>query len=160
MALLHCHGDSDCDIFPHADIVNAQTWEVSPLKKSSQATLYRFRSVKRSNRSNLECLGHFNGIVPSLACILTKQHGVCGGKYLLKTPGNAIPKTLNFKMFLDASAFKNLCLWCEFLSCLLFIISVLLKNVLTAPAWVWNIEFLSKQTVSLASNPYPSLHVK
>ena len=28
----------------------------------------------------MECLGHFDGIVPSLACVLTKQHGVCGGK--------------------------------------------------------------------------------
>ena len=62
----------------------------------------------------MECLKHFNGIVPSLACILTKQHGVHGGKYLLKTPGNGISKTLNFKMSLVALALKNLCLWCEF----------------------------------------------
>ena len=27
----------------------------------------------------------------------TKQHGICGGKYLLKTPGNAISETLNFQ---------------------------------------------------------------
>ena len=50
----------------------------------------------------MECLEHFDGFVPSLACILTKQHGVRGGKYLLKTPGNAISKTLIFKMSLDA----------------------------------------------------------
>jgi len=37
-----------------------------------------------------------------------KQHGVYGGKYLLETPGNAISKTLIFKMFLDASALKKL----------------------------------------------------
>ena len=57
----------------------------------------------------VERLGHFEDIVPSLACILTKQHGVCGGKYLLKTTGNTIFKTLNFKMLLDAPALKNLC---------------------------------------------------
>ena len=83
----------------------------------------------------LECLGHFEGIVLNLACILAKQHGVCGGKYLLKIPGNAISETLIFKMSLDALAPKNLCLWClwcEFESRLLFIISLLLKNFLTA----------------------------
>ena len=80
----------------------------------------------------VERLGHFNGIIPSLACIVTKQHGVRGGKFLLKTPGNAISETLNFKMSLDASVLKNLCLWCEFQSHLLFIISLLLKNFLTA----------------------------
>ena len=84
-----------------------------------------------------ECLGHFNGIVPSLACILTKQHGVCGGKYFLKSPANTISETLNYKMSLDASAIKNLCFWCKFQSRLLFIISLLLfdspfKNILTA----------------------------
>ena len=31
-----------------------------------------------------ERLRHFDGIVPSLACILMKQRGVHGGKYLLK----------------------------------------------------------------------------
>ncbi|CAH3141018.1 unnamed protein product [Porites lobata] len=60
-------------------------------------------------------LGHFDslfdGIVPSLARILTKQHGIRGGgEYLLKTPENAISETLNFKMSLDATALKNLCL--------------------------------------------------
>ena len=56
----------------------------------------------------VERLGHFDGIVPSLACILTKQHGVRGGKYLLKIPGNGISETLlNFKMSLDASALNS-----------------------------------------------------
>ena len=49
----------------------------------------------------MECLGNFDGIVLSLACILAKQHTVHGGKYFLKTPGNAISKTLNFKMSLE-----------------------------------------------------------
>ena len=79
----------------------------------------RFRPVKcqlqRSKPCNVvECLGHFNRIVPSLedslASMLMKQHGIRSGKYLLKT----ICETLNFKMSLDASALKNLCLWCEF----------------------------------------------
>ena len=80
----------------------------------------------------MECLGHSEHIVPSLAdslaCMLMKQHGIRSGKCLLKT----ISETLNFKMALDASALKNLFLWCEFQSCVLFIISLLLKNVLTA----------------------------
>ena len=58
----------------------------------------------------VECLGHFGCVFPSLAHILMKQHGIWGGKYLLKTPGNAISETLNFKMFLDASALKSLSL--------------------------------------------------
>ena len=97
----------------------------------------RFRSVKcQLQRSKpcdvVECLGHSEHIVPSLAdslaCMLMKQHGIRSGKCLLKT----ISETLNFKMALDASALKNLFLWCEFQSCVLFIISLLLKNVLTA----------------------------
>ena len=55
-------------------------------------------------------------------------------KILLENPGNAISETLYFKMSLDALAFKNLCLRCEFQSHLLFIISLLFKNVLTALA--------------------------
>ena len=80
----------------------------------------------------MEHLGHFNGIIPSLGCILIKQHGVRGGKFLLKTPGNAISESINFRMSLDTSTLKNLSLWCEHQNCLLFITSLLLKNVLTA----------------------------
>ena len=53
-------------------------------------------------------------------------------KYLLKTPGNGLSQTLTYRMSLNASALKNLCLWCEFQSRLLFIISLLLKTFLTA----------------------------
>ena len=80
----------------------------------------------------VERLGHFDGIASSLACIPTKQHGVRGGKYLLNTPGDAISEILNFTMSLDALALENVRLWYEFQSRLLFIISLLLKNVLTA----------------------------
>ena len=64
------------------------------------AYLNRFRSVMFEPCDVVERLGHFNGIIPSLACILTKQHGVPGGKFLLKTPGNPVSETLNFKMAL------------------------------------------------------------
>ena len=39
--------------------------------------------MKRLNQaiSLVECLGHFDSIVHSLARILTKQHGVRSGKY-------------------------------------------------------------------------------
>ena len=82
----------------------------------------------------VERLGHFDGIASSLACIPTKQHGVRGGKYLLNTPGDAISEILNFTMSLDASALKNVRLWCEFQSRLLFIISLLLKTF-WQPCW-------------------------
>ena len=54
MASLRCHGDSNhkkfsslyntvvvtfSHIFTHANVVKAQTWEVSPPKKTSRATL-------------------------------------------------------------------------------------------------------------------------
>jgi len=80
----------------------------------------------------LECQGLVDGIVPRLMCILMKQHGTSGWKHFLKTLGNAITETLIFKSSLDALALKNLCLWCEFQSRLPFIISLLLKNILTA----------------------------
>ena len=64
-----------------------------------------------------------------------KQHSIRSGKYPLKTLGNAISETLNFEMSLDALSLKNLCLWCEFQSHLLFIISLLLENFLTALCW-------------------------
>ena len=34
----------------------------------------------------MKCLEHFDGTVPSLACIRTKQHGVRGGKIPLENP--------------------------------------------------------------------------
>ena len=77
-----------------------------------------------------------------------KKYGVRDGKYLLKTPGNVISETLNFKMSLDASALRNLCLWCEFQSCLPFIISLLLENFLTALPHSLNNIITENQTVS------------
>ena len=85
------------------------------------------------NFRTMQCCGHFDSFFPSLASILTKQHSIRSGKYLLKTPGNGISETLNIKLSLDASALKNLCLWCEFESHLLFIISPLLKKLFDSP---------------------------
>ena len=49
-------------------------------------------------------LGHFNGTVPSLACILTIGNNMASTVentvYLLKTSRKAISKTLIFKLFL------------------------------------------------------------
>ena len=50
----------------------------------------------------LESLGNCDGVVASLACILTKQHAVRSEKCLLKTPENVISETLIFQMSLDA----------------------------------------------------------
>ena len=97
---------------------------VSQFWKTLNAYLNRLRSRSRS----VERWGHFDSIVPSLVYILTKQHGVCGGKHYLKTPFNAIFETLNFEMSLDALALKNLFLSCEFQIHPLFIISPLLDN--------------------------------
>ena len=80
----------------------------------------------------MKCLGYFDGIVPSLVCTLTNQHGVQSGKIPRESPCNWVSETLNSKMSQDVSALKNLCLWCEFQSGLLFIISLQLKNILTA----------------------------
>ena len=95
-------------------------------------------------------LGSFDGIVPSLACILTKQYGVRGGKYSLKTSGNSISETLNFTMSLAALALKNLCLWCEFQSRLLFIIRQL-RSVTNK--WIM-IGFVSLKAVPAVSVKY------
>ena len=103
----------------------------------------------------VECLGHFNGIIPSLVGILKNQHGVCIGKFLLNTPGNAISKTLNFKMSLDASTLKNLFLWCEFQIRLPFIISLRLKNFLTA---LHSLFFCRDPTLSLLRKPISSCY--
>ena len=70
----------------------------------------------------------------SQSCVYSDEATWCNAveKYLLKTPGNGLSQTLTYRMSLDASALKNLCLWCEFQSRLLFIISLLLKTFLTA----------------------------
>ena len=95
--------------------------------------LNRFRIVKLSNCAmSWNALDILTALFPVLPVVWQRNMESTVEKYLLKTPGNGISETLNFKMSLDASALKNLCLWCEFQSQLLFIISLLLKNFLTA----------------------------
>ena len=90
--------------------------EIVKHNKASVSQFWLTWSVKRSkNAPGISLPGirgrFFDGIVPSLARVLMKQHGIRGGgEYLLKTPENAISETLNFKMSLDATALKNLCL--------------------------------------------------
>ena len=109
--------------------------DLRPVKKKTDKYIIIHTVV---NSYSLNCAMLWNAwdistaLVLSLACILMNQHGVRGGKQILKTPGNGISETLNFKMSLVASALKNLCLWCELQSHLLFIISLPLKNFLTA----------------------------
>ena len=106
------------------------------------AYLNRFRSAKGSNCAILRNTWDI------LTALFPVLRGVCDGKYLLKIPGNGISETLNFKMSLDASALRNLCLLCVFQSCLLFIISLLLKNVLTAQPHSFNNIIMENQTIS------------
>ena len=67
---------------------------VSFLARPKPRILFLGLSLLRNLRETLatqttcdvvERLGHFDGILSSLACILTKQHGFRSGKYLLKT---------------------------------------------------------------------------
>ena len=64
--------------------------------------------MKRSNCAmSKRCLGHFDGIDQSLACILAKKLGARGGKYPMKTPENALCETLNFKMSLGSQELEH-----------------------------------------------------
>ena len=97
------------------------------------AYLNRFRSVKRSN-----CAMSWNACDISMALFQVLQ--VFWRNNIASMVENISWKPLKMpflrlkrlKMSLDASALKNLCLWCKFQSHLLFIISLLLENVLTA----------------------------
>ena len=98
-----------------------------------KACVNRFRSVKHS-----KCAMSWNAwdiltaLFPVLHVFWQSNKASAVEKYRFRTPRNGISETLNSKLSLIASALKNLCLWCEFQSCLLFIISLPLKNFLTA----------------------------
>ena len=95
--------------------------------------LNRFRPVKRLNSAmSWNAWNISTALFPVLRVFWQSNMAFAVEKYLLKTPGNGVSKTLNSKTSLDASALKNLCLWCEFQSRLLFIISLPLKSFLTA----------------------------
>ena len=91
--------------------------------------LYLFLNTLNSNiqiqiLQVVERLGHFDCIVPSLAWILTRQHGVGTGKIIpLGNPWKCHFRRLEIEK-------------CPYMTrpsrCLLIIISLLLKNVLTA----------------------------
>ena len=95
--------------------------------------LNKSRSVKRSNHAMLwNAWDTLTASFPVLRVFWRSNMASAMEKYLLKTPGNRVSETLNSKMSLDASVLNNLCLWCEFQSRLLFVISLPLKNFLTA----------------------------
>ena len=83
MASLRCHGDSDCNktqiirifhlymiqlwkpffhIFTHGDVINAQTWEVSPKKPQSSHLTERARNVSVKSKLQHGPPGHTPGI--------------------------------------------------------------------------------------------------
>ena len=92
----------------------------------------RFRFVKCSNRAII-LLGHFDGIVSSLVYSdETTWHP--RWKIPLENLWKHHFRDSNFQNVstIDASSLKNLCLWYELQSYLLFIIRLLLRNFLTA----------------------------
>ena len=84
----------------------------------------------------VKCLGHFNGIVPSLVCILDVFWRNNMASVVDIPLGNPWKwhfwDSKNFQNVPRCLALRNLPIWCEFQSCLLFIISLLLENFLTA----------------------------
>ena len=78
------------------------------------------RSVKRLN-----CAVWWKGTTALFPDYSDETTWLPQWKYLLETPVNAISKTSKFQN-------ASLCLWCKFQTHLLFIISLLLKNFLTA----------------------------
>ena len=97
------------------------------------AYLNRFRSVKRSNR-----VMSWNAC--DISMVLFRVLQVFWRNNIASVVENTAWKPLKMpflrlkrlKMYLDASALKNLGLWCKFQSHLLFTISLLLENFLTA----------------------------
>ena len=92
----------------------------------------RFRFVKCSNCAII-LLGHFDGIASSLVYSdETTWH--LRWKIPLENLWKHHFRDSNFQNVstIDASSLKNLCLWCELQSYLLFLIRLLLRNFLTA----------------------------
>ena len=104
--------------------------------------------MKRSNRAmSWNALDILTALFPILG-VFWQKIWCPRWKIPLENPWKRDFETLNFKMSLDASALRNLCLWCEFQSCLLFIISLLLENFLTALPHSLNNIITENQTVS------------
>ena len=87
----------------------------------------RFRSVKRSNR-----VTWWKGMTALFPDYSNKTTWLLRWKIPLENPWKRHFQDSKFQNALAASPVKNLCLWCKFQIHLLFIVSLLLKNFLTA----------------------------
>ena len=101
-----------------------------------------------------QCLGHFNSIVPSPACILMKQHDVRSGKHLLKTPGNAndfrVSKSLNVPRCLIPQELVSL-VW-VLKPPTIHNISLVFKNFFDSPEFTYSVTTIAI-TLSYAFHP-------
>ena len=73
----------------------------------------------------------------------------------LKNPWTRHYWDSGFKMSADASALKNLCLWWEFQSHLLFIISPLLKNLFDSPGYIKTMHDYNQARIKTVSTQLP-----
>ena len=73
----------------------------------------------------------------------------------LKNPWTRHYWDSGFKMSADASALKNLCLWWEFQSHLLFIISPLLKNLFDSPGYIKTMHDYNQARIKTVSSQLP-----
>ena len=73
----------------------------------------------------------------------------------LKNPWRRHYRDSDFKMSADALALKSLCLWCEFQSHLLFIISLLLKNLFDRPGYIKTMHDYNQARIKTVSTQLP-----
>ena len=73
----------------------------------------------------------------------------------LKNPWRRHYRDSDFKMSADALALKSLCLWCEFQSHLLFIISLLLKNLFDSPGYIKTMHDYNQTRIKTVSTQVP-----
>ena len=96
------------------------------------AYLNTFRSVKCSNRAMSWNACDFSMTLFPVLRVLWRNNIASVVENTFQKPPEMPILRLHFKISLSALALKNLCLWCEFQSRLLIIISLLLENFLTA----------------------------
>ena len=73
----------------------------------------------------------------------------------LKNPWRRHYRDSDFKMSADTLALKSLCLWCEFQSHLLFIISLLLKNLFDRPGYIKTMHDYNQARIKTVSTQLP-----
>ena len=73
----------------------------------------------------------------------------------LKNPWRRHYRDSDFKMSADALALKSLCLCCEFQSHLLFIISLLLKNLFDSPGYIKTMHDYNQARIKTVSSQLP-----